>query len=234
MPCAISHNLASGFFIHLRCHFLPDKLKTQPVTGREAVTGVILAGGQGQRMGGVDKGLLRFHGLPLIAWSIAKLKPQVDHLLISANRHIAEYASLGYPVVTDHFPGFAGPLAGIHAALQMVRTPWLITVPCDNPHLPDNLVEALFSAQRQAFAQSTAESQPPEVIIARTPERIEPLYCLIRTTVLPHLTSFLEQKKLKVHTWQTTLPHAWADFNRHAFTNLNTPLALTTHDQSND
>src|SRR5687767_10821159 len=108
-----------------------------------SITGVILAGGQGRRMGGADKGLVEFLGKPLISHVIQRLSPQVDEILISANREMETYAALGHPVMADALEGFAGPLAGLHMGMTEARHPYVLTVPCDTPLLPMSLVERL-------------------------------------------------------------------------------------------
>ncbi|MGE5945425.1 MAG: molybdenum cofactor guanylyltransferase MobA, partial [Betaproteobacteria bacterium] len=122
------------------------------MTERLSVTGVVLAGGMGRRMGGVDKGLLELRGRPLAAWVVDRLRPQVDHLLINANQNRERYAEFGCPVVADEIPDFAGPLAGLHAALSAATTPLVATAPCDSPFLPETLVSRLFSALTAAAA----------------------------------------------------------------------------------
>src|SRR5687767_9816016 len=107
------------------------------------VTGVILAGGQGSRMGGIDKGLRDFRGRPLVGHAIERLAPQVDELLINANRNPEAYARFGYPVIADEIPGFAGPLAGFERGLAHARGDLVVTAPCDSPFLPADLVERL-------------------------------------------------------------------------------------------
>ena len=97
----------------------------------EQITGLILAGGRAQRMGGMDKGLIPFLQKPLIEASIARLKPQVDSLIINANRNITKYAAYGYPVILDETPDFSGPLAGFSVGLKACKTPYLLTSPCD-------------------------------------------------------------------------------------------------------
>jgi molybdenum cofactor guanylyltransferase len=103
------------------------------------ITGLILAGGRAQRMGGIDKGLIPFLGQPLIASAIARLQGQVSGILINANRNITKYATYGYPVIIDETPDFSGPLAGFSAGLKVCKTPYLLTAPCDSPLLPVNL-----------------------------------------------------------------------------------------------
>ena len=112
----------------------------------DGITGVILAGGLGRRMGGVDKGLQNLNGRPLVQWVLDRLTPQVDTVLISANQNLLRYGEFGCPVVPDRIPDFSGPLAGLHAALSQSTSPLLATVPCDSPFLPADLVQRLHSA----------------------------------------------------------------------------------------
>lgn len=172
-------------------------------------------------MGGVDKGLQSFHGRPLIAWAIDHLKPQVDHLLISANRHLELYAAFGYPVLLDQISDYAGPLAGIHAALIHAQTPYVAVVPCDAPKVPHDLVARLVA---------DLNSHDADIAIARTAVRAEPLYCLMRRTVLPQLTTYLGGHQRKVLDWQNSLKHCWVNFDTTAFRNINTQEELSRHD----
>jgi molybdopterin-guanine dinucleotide biosynthesis protein A len=114
--------------------------------GAARITGVILAGGRGRRMGGVDKGLQELRGRPLLAWVIERFGPQVDELLINTNQNGDRYAVFGHRVLADQIPDFAGPLAGLHAALTAATHSLLATVPCDAPFLPDDLVLRLLQA----------------------------------------------------------------------------------------
>lgn len=110
------------------------------------LTGLVLAGGAGRRMGGVDKGWIDWRGRPLIAHTLDRLLPQVDTVMISANRSLDRYRAFGHPVVTDARPDYPGPLAGIEAGLRAATTPWVLYVPCDNPALPPGLATALVAA----------------------------------------------------------------------------------------
>ena len=110
---------------------------------RTDITGVVFAGGQGRRMGGVDKGLVELDGRALVAHVIERLAPQVGELVINANQNRDRYAAFGYPVVADVIPDFAGPLAGLHAAMAAATTPYVVTSPCDSPFLPADLVARL-------------------------------------------------------------------------------------------
>lgn len=125
------------------------------------ITGVILAGGRGRRMGGVDKGLQELRGRPLLAWVIARFGPQVDELLlINTNRNGDRYTVFGHRVLADQIPGFAGPLAGVHAALTAATHSLLATAPCDAPFLPDDLVLRLLQALTASCADSAVAPHP--------------------------------------------------------------------------
>ena len=152
-------------------------------TGAE-ITGLILAGGQGQRMGGSDKGLIDLDGRPLIAYVIARLAPQVSTILISANRNPAHYAALGgAAILPDEVADYPGPLAGILSGLRAATTPWLAVVPCDSPFLPLNLVSRL--------AGQVPSSQAIAVI--RAGGELQPVFALIPTALHASLAEFLHQ-----------------------------------------
>lgn len=188
-------------------------------TSRPLITGVILAGGQGRRMGTVDKGLVRLHDRPMAQWAIERLRPQVDTLLINANQNLDSYARFGHPVVSDVVTGFAGPLAGLHAALSQARTPLVVTVPCDSPLLPHDLVERLHHALQTTHAR---------LAIARSEGRMHPVFCLCRRDLLPHLSAFLEQGARQFAHWANSLDAVPVDFDDQpdAFRNINTAEEL--------
>ncbi len=143
---------------------------TVEVPNPEGITGVILAGGKARRMGGDDKGLVDFAGRPLVAWVIDSLRPQVGALVINANRNHDRYARYGYPVIADAMTDFQGPLAGFSAALAEVRTPWIVTVPCDGPYPAPDLVQRLCDALAE---------QGAELAVASDGQRMQPVYALI-------------------------------------------------------
>ena len=192
------------------------------------VSGVILAGGAARRMGGrgeadcpVDKGLLPLAGQPL-AWHVAaRLRPQVRELLVSANRHAAEYARLGVPVVADAVPDYAGPLAGLHAALGVAREEWLVSAPCDVPGLPSDLVARLHTACTAAGAQAA---------VVRTAGRLQPVFCLCHTSLRASLERFLASGERRVRLWLDQVGAVVVDFDTavdaEAFRNINTPEDL--------
>lgn len=179
------------------------------------ITGVVLAGGLGRRMGQIDKGLRLLRGRPLAAHVAERFAPQVDELLINANQNIADYTALGYPVISDEIPDFAGPLAGLHAALSASRNPLVATAPCDSPFLPSDLINRLKNGLINAGA---------DIAIAQTGNQPHPVFCLCRQSLLPHLTAYLRSGQRKFELWYATLnalPVAFDD-NPSAFENINT------------
>lgn len=191
----------------------------------DKITGVILAGGLGRRMGGIDKGLQELRGQPMVHWVVERLTPQVDELLINANQNAERYAAFGYPVVPDQIPDFAGPLAGLHAALSAATHPLVATAPCDSPFLPADLVSRLFSALTAAHA---------DLAVARTFEQPHPVFCLCKREVLPHLTEFLAGGGRKIDRWYSTLNIVEVAFDDEAaaFENINTREELSRFDQA--
>ena len=186
---------------------------------RSAITGIVLAGGQGRRMGGVDKGLVELDGKPLVAHALARLTPQVGAILINANQNVERYASFGPPVVRDAVGGFAGPLAGLHAGMTQATTSHVVTVPCDSPFLPLDLVVRLAAALAERDAQLAA---------ARTFDQPHPVFALVRRDVLPHLTAFLAAGGRKIDAWYATLANVEVAFDDEAdaFRNINTVAEL--------
>lgn len=187
------------------------------------ITGLVLAGGRGTRMGGIDKGLQSWHGRPLAQHALERLRPQVGPLLLSANRHHDRYAAWGVPVLADSRADFPGPLAGLATGLAACTTPWLLAVPCDAPLFPADLAARLAQAAHGAGA---------DIAIARAPDargalQNQPVFCLLRPSLLRNLLSFLEQGGHKMGLWCTQQHAAHADFGRpsddpQAFANANT------------
>ena len=186
------------------------------------VTGVVLAGGRGRRMGGVDKGLIELDGRPLVAHVIERLAPQVAALIVNANQNGERYRSFGYPVVPDAFTGYAGPLAGLHAGMTAAGTPYVVTSPCDSPFLPADLVARLAAA----FA-----AQRIDVAVARTFEQPHPVFSLAHREVLPHLDAFLHAGGRKIDAWYASLRIAEVPFDDEAdaFRNINTAAELAAN-----
>lgn len=185
------------------------------------VTGIILAGGQGSRMGGVDKGLQLFRGKAMAAHAVERLAPQVDELLINANRNVEAYAQFGHRVIADEIEGFAGPLAGFERGLAHAQGALVVTVPCDSPFLPLDLVARLRAA---------LEREAAELAVAKTGDQAHPVFCLMRRTVLPSLQQFLAGGQRKIDRWYATLAVALVDFDDEAdaFLNINTREELAS------
>jgi len=179
------------------------------------VTGLVLAGGQGSRMGGVDKGLAPFRGKPMVAHAIERLAPQVDEILVNANRNPEAYARFGHRVIADEIPGFAGPLAGFERGLAHARGQLVATVPCDSPFLPADLVARLRAALEGAGAQ---------LAVARTGDQPHPVFCLMRREVHASLAAFLSSGQRKIDKWYASLAVAEVAFDDEAdaFANINT------------
>lgn len=186
------------------------------------ITGVILAGGRGSRMGGVDKGLQPYRGVPLALHTLMRLAPQVGEVMINANRNLAAYESFGVPVWPDADADFAGPLSGFLVGLERAETPYVVTVPCDTPDFPDDLVARLAQA---------LESEDAEIAMVRAPDsedpqgapRPQPVFCLLRTTLLESLVKFTHDGGRKIDRWTAQHRCAMVDFAEPAaFSNANT------------
>ncbi len=175
---------------------VPPLAATPATLPRADITGVVLAGGRGTRMGGVDKGLQPWHGRPLAQHALERLAPQVGALLVNANRNLDAYAAFGVPVCPDATGDYAGPLAGWLAALEACRTPWLVTVPCDTPNFPLDLVDRLAAA---------VSAEGADIAMAACVEggqlRSQPVFCLLRAGLAGHLREHLAAGERKVDRW---------------------------------
>ena len=191
-----------------------------------AITGLILAGGRGSRMGGVDKGLQNFRGLPLALQTLMRLQLQstpLQEILINANRNLSAYESLGVPVWPDSIDGYAGPLAGFLTGLERCETPLLLTVPCDSPLFPLDLLERLVQALNE---------QDADLAMAAAPEsdgqvRAQPVFCLLKVSLLESLVKFTQSGGRKIDAWTAQHRCALLAFDKHgddphAFANANT------------
>jgi len=186
-----------------------------------SVTGLILAGGKGSRMGGVDKGLQIFRGRRLVDHVYERLAPQVGGVIINANQNQDEYRSFGVRVVSDAIGGFAGPLAGLHAGLSVSKRPFLASVPCDSPFLPADLIERLYKRIDETGA---------ELAVAKTGDQPHPVFSLMRRGVIDHLADFLKGGGRKIDAWYATLSVVEVAFDDEpeAFSNINTREELQT------
>jgi len=190
----------------------------------QALTALILTGGQGSRLGGRDKGLVVYDGRRLIDIALAHLEGRCDEILISANRHLDIYAQTGRRVVADTRADYPGPLAGIEAALGVVNTPLLLLLPVDCPHPPRDWPSRLCAALDENPAAGLAVPQDGE--------RLQPLFALLRTRIAPSLTRFLDAGERRVQAWVREQAPVTVDFSDQpdAFTNINTPQDLAGHD----
>lgn len=169
------------------------------------VTGVILAGGAGHRMGGQDKGLVLFRGRPMVAWVAAALAPQVDELIIVANRNPATYHALGHRVVSDLREGFNGPLAGFESALHHASHDWVLTCPTDVPLLPPG------------YAAAFTTVQPLHIATGRISAQAEPLFSLLPKQALPSLRAALDAGERRATRWLDSLSPRLVELDDMAF-----------------
>ncbi len=199
-----------------------DRVNADRINDR--VTGLILAGGQGRRMGNVDKGLELFRGKRLIEHVYERLAPQVGGIVINANQNLDAYKTFGVRVVSDAIGNFAGPLAGLHAGLSVSRRPYLASVPCDSPFLPEDLVERLMARLNESGA---------ELAVAKTGNQPHPVFCLARRSVLEHLTNFLKGGGRKIDAWYASLAVVEVNFDdrAEAFSNINTREDLASFEE---
>jgi molybdenum cofactor guanylyltransferase len=185
-------------------------------TSNKDITAVILAGGQGRRMGGKDKGLIEFDGQPLVAILIDRLEPQISNIMINANRNRERYLAFGYPVVSDQLDDYQGPLAGFACAMNAVDTDFILTLPCDGPLLASDYVTRFIASQVQTGAP---------ICVADDGERLQPVHALIRIDLLSSLNAYLNSGDRKIDRWYAMHDFAHTDFSDcvDMFRNINTP-----------
>ncbi len=189
--------------------------KNKSMNIESEITGVILAGGQARRMGGKDKGLVMLNGKPMIEIVINIFKPQTTKLLINANRNHVRYSQYGLELVADELSGFCGPLAGMASALKITKTEYMVTAPCDSPFIPRDLVLRL---------ANSLKSKGVEISVAHDGERIQPVFCMIKKTLLQSLSDYLAAGERKIDHWFKKHDFAIADFSDKpdTFDNINT------------
>ncbi len=185
----------------------------QPINHHD-ITAVILAGGQGRRMGGEDKGLIEFNGRAIIETLIDKLRQQQVEIIINANRNHDRYLTYGLPVISDELTDFQGPLAGFATAMQNVETDYILTLPCDGPFLADNFVDLFLEAQSRAA-----------VYVAHDGERLQPVYAMLKVELLDDLQEFLRTGDRKIDLWYAQHDFVMVDFSsqKNMFGNINRP-----------
>lgn len=179
------------------------------------ISAIILAGGQANRMAGAGKGLVALQDKPLVQHVIERLAPQVDEILINANREIPQYEAFDLPVLQDQHANFIGPLAGFALGLQHGKHEYVLTVPCDSPVLPTDLTARLAHALM---------SQEADIAVAKSAGDTHPVFSLMKKSVLPSLLAYLDEGERKVSSWQKSLNYIEVEFNdvSEAFVNLNT------------
>ncbi len=192
------------------------------------ITGLILAGGRGTRMGTVDKGLQQFRDAPMALHVLMRLAPQVGYVMINANQNIAPYEGFGVPVWQDEIQGFVGPLAGLHTGMVHCETDYLMTAPCDSPFLPTDLVARLAAG---------LEENNADIAVAVTgvdeTRQPHPVFCLTKASLLPHLTLYLQEGGRKFDKWYSSLNVAEVYFeDENAFRNINTLDDLRKYEAS--
>jgi len=189
---------------------------SEAVIPQTEITGVILAGGRAQRMGGTDKGLILLNGKPMIEHVITALRAEIDSLLINANRNLEQYAAFGYPVIPDIMDGYLGPLSGMASGMRAARTRYIVTAPCDSPLIGGDLVQRLYE---------TLIREGADISVAHDGERMHPVFALIRRDLLPSLLDFLNAGQRKIDRWyaQHRLAVAYFRDQPEAFRNVNSP-----------
>jgi molybdopterin-guanine dinucleotide biosynthesis protein A len=194
-----------------------------------SLTAAILAGGEGSRFGGADKGFLLLHGKSLIERMLMQLESQADHVLISANRNLEAYACYGHPVIRDQGTGFEGPLAGICAALQAACTEWVLFVPVDAVQLPENFAQRMCAATHQ-----NGSATPSGTVVVHDGVSIIPVACLIHRRLSGDLDAALASGQRSMRDWLKRHQAVEVHFDEHprAYWSVNTPEELQALEHS--
>jgi molybdopterin-guanine dinucleotide biosynthesis protein A len=195
------------------------------------ITGLILAGGRGSRMGGVDKGLQNFNGIPLALHTLMRLGPQVESVMVNANRNLSAYESFGASVWPDASADFAGPLSGFLVGLERAETPYVLTVPCDTPRLPLDLAERLAEALVREDADIAMAAAPENDEHGQTQIRTQPVFCLMKIEMSESLVKFIHAGGRKIDAWTAqhktvVVPFGALSDDPLAFANVNTLTEL--------
>jgi len=191
---------------------------------KNQITAVILAGGKGSRLGGQDKGLVNYQEKQLIQHVLDKIEPQVGHIIINANRNQDDYAKFNYPVISDELSDFQGPLAGFLTGMKTCKTDYILTLPCDGPDLPDDLVSRLVKELEDKKADNN-------IVVAHDGKRLQPVHALIPTSLIESLEGFLANGDRKIDLWYEKHSMATADFSDKpdVFFNINTEEQRNQH-----
>lgn len=211
----------------------PGKSTTAELITPDQITALILAGGRGSRMGGLDKGLQNFHGMPLALHTLTRLQMSggVGQIMVNANRNLAAYESLGAPVWPDSLDDYAGPLAGFLVGLERCETPFLLTVPCDTPLFPLDLASRLAQVLSEQGADIAMVSAPELNDQGQWQLHSQPVFCLLRLGLLESLVHFTQQGGRKIGAWASKhhtilVPFDLPGDDRHAFCNVNSLAEL--------
>ncbi|WP_310627175.1 molybdenum cofactor guanylyltransferase MobA [Limnohabitans sp.] len=204
---------------------------TQTHIDAHAITGLILAGGRGSRMGGVDKGLQNFNGMPLALHALMRLGPQVESVMVNANRNLSAYESFGASVWPDASADFAGPLSGFLVGLERAETPYVLTVPCDTPRLPLDLAERLGQALVREDTDIAMAAAPETQTDGRIEIRTQPVFCLMKIELVESLVKFTHAGGRKIDAWTAlhktvVVPFDSPSDDPLAFANVNTLTEL--------
>jgi molybdenum cofactor guanylyltransferase len=183
------------------------------------ITAVILAGGMGRRMGGLDKGLIEFDGRLLVEILIDKLQQQNVNIVINANRNQSIYEGYGFPVISDELSDYQGPLAGFASAMSAVDSQYILTLPCDSPLLSEQYVSRFIECH------NLPENNDAPISVAFDGERLQPVHALINVDLLPSLNTFLSSGDRKIDRWYAQHQYNRVDFSSQPelFRNINTP-----------
>ena len=192
------------------------------------ITAVILAGGRGKRLQGQDKGLVELNHKPMVQHIIERLKPQIDTIIINANRNHTRYAAYGYPVISDELSDFQGPLAGVASAMQSAKTSYILTLACDAPLLPHDYVA------RMLKILNASNHHDKTIVIAHDGKTLQTVHALIPVALLSNLQNYLTQGQRKVELWYKQHHMEIADFSNYedAFSNINTQEQHQSIEQS--
>jgi molybdenum cofactor guanylyltransferase len=189
---------------------------------REDISGLVLAGGRGSRMGGLDKGLQNHRGMALALHALLRLQPQVGTVMINANRNLGAYEAMGAPVWPDAMPDYPGPLAGLLTGLEHCETPYLVSVPCDTPNFPTDLVARLSAALVQGDAEIAMAAAPEDGAL-----RTQPVFCLLKADLLGSLVRYMQSGQRKIDRWTAMHRCVVVEFDDpEAFFNANTLAEL--------
>ncbi len=193
-------------------------------TPRGAITGCILAGGQGRRLDGADKGFIELAGRPLLVHALERFRPQVADVVVSANRNQFRYQRHCSRVIADEIDGYAGPLAGFATAMTTATTPLLATTPCDSPFIPNDMVDLLWAG---------LANEEADISVVRTGLQLQPVFALMRTELLDSLLAYLDTGQRKIDTWYAKHRVAEVEFGAEtfAFSNVNTPEDLAAAEE---